>query len=806
MVSRYDEGFARVQRLAARLAEGDHLQINEAATRLRFIDELLFECLDWDKAAQAEPELRDIDGGYLDYALKPDGSTLLVVEAKRAGIYFELPVEQVHSRERSISALRSISPSLAAAMDQVAQYAFNQGAPLAVVTNGWQLVAFSVRAPMGKRWIDGRAFVFKDANELVAGFPILWEALSVTGVRNLHLIDQLSGSLETSSPSKRSATIPNYNRLKGRNDLQSELQILADLVFGDALFTDRQLFHEHCYCDSGSLPNNRKLARDYFQQLYPERFSELTGAPTLKPARTRGGIAEELKRPAAIKKPVLVLGDVGVGKSTFLEHLFLREINDPQLILIRLDLSDKPSTAEDLAGFTLGEISRSLRERYQIDIAADAFLRGVYHGELARLASSPVGRVRELDPQRYLQHEIDKLEELARTQDRHIESIFRHIQRGQGRKVALVFDNVDQRLEMQEPTFILAQIAASTWDVFTMVTLRPSTLARSTDISPLKGYQPFAFTVYPPRFDKMLQRRVSTAIKMFRGELALPLPEGSAVRVQTVADYLQILYDTFDRSSDIVEFCENVSNGNVRESLGYIAKFMACGHVDAEKILRNWRESGSYWIPLHEFTKAVMFFDREHYSGSHSSVCNVFDYSSGDDREIFAVLAILGALAEQKENHPDEFLSRSDVRGKMANAGFSAQQADAALRRCLEHVLAESGDKTQTLGEQTEVRLTARGNYYRTKLVRSFVYAETVCTDTPIRDPVALKSLGGNSDLESRLRMCETFLGYLEKTSVRFPEVRSLVHCDELCSDIRKDMQRASDSAWRRTSKTKSRR
>ena len=62
---------------------------NEATTRLHLIDRLLFECLGWNRE-DCKTEER-INGKYIDYSFYCSGC-LFIVEAKREGVYFELPV------------------------------------------------------------------------------------------------------------------------------------------------------------------------------------------------------------------------------------------------------------------------------------------------------------------------------------------------------------------------------------------------------------------------------------------------------------------------------------------------------------------------------------------------------------------------------------------------------------------------------------------------------------------------------------------------------------------------------------------
>src|SRR5688572_29480889 len=62
---------------------------NEATTRLHLIDALLFDCLGWDRSDCVAEEA--YGGEYTDYSLSAP-HRLFIVEAKREGLYFELPV------------------------------------------------------------------------------------------------------------------------------------------------------------------------------------------------------------------------------------------------------------------------------------------------------------------------------------------------------------------------------------------------------------------------------------------------------------------------------------------------------------------------------------------------------------------------------------------------------------------------------------------------------------------------------------------------------------------------------------------
>ncbi len=769
----YDECLDRLSELAKEFETGKHNIINEDTTRLRFVDALFFECLDWDRYSQAETEENTAEG-VIDYAFKIE-QTLLIVEAKKVGISFNLPLEQDQKSKRlvrSIESIMSLNKDIEKALQQAARYALEGGVPFASVCNGYQLIAFCTQLGPGVGWRKGRAIVFDSLITIQTFFLDFWNIFSVEGIRRFVLRERLAEARTTSPAPRRSETIPNFDKTKNRNEFQADLQILGDLVFGGRLFENRHLFHQHCYCPGGAIPQFSRASRSYLEDRYPEFFAATAHTPSLEPAQTKKGPAAALTNLTDIHKPILLLGDVGVGKTTFLEHLFLVDWVDrkDQLIVLRVDLADKPSRSEDLFSVVATEIENSLRNHYEIDISENAFLRGAYHSELCRFKKTPEGVVYSSDSQAYAEAELAYLRKLSNQADEHLRTIFRHLTKGRNKMIVLVLDNVDQRTsELQQATFIQAQIAASKWEIFVMVALRPETFVRTRLDGSISGYHPRAFTIAPPRFDQLILRRIDTAMAMLRGELPIPeIGEGSRIQIGTVAEYLGVLCHSFEQDPELVSFCEDLSGGNMRMALDYVIAFMYCGHVDAQKILDKWGQSHNYRIPLHEFARGVMFADREYYSERGASlVMNVFDCQTGDARESFLVCGVLSTISTFTRNDDSEthgFMSLEDLRIKLMGVGYSYDQVSWGINRCLEHRLIETNVKSADFEGATHARLSPTGSYYFKKLMRTFVYVDAVCMDTPISDRETLEAIPDTTLLDSRFDRTTAFIHYLGMT------------------------------------------
>src|SRR5205807_386022 len=90
---------------------------------------------------------------------------LFIVEAKKEGTYFELPVGNMRL-DRSISSLLQTTPALRDALKQVAGYCQQRGVPYAAVTNGHQIIVFFASRSDGLPPFEGNAVVFASLEQM----------------------------------------------------------------------------------------------------------------------------------------------------------------------------------------------------------------------------------------------------------------------------------------------------------------------------------------------------------------------------------------------------------------------------------------------------------------------------------------------------------------------------------------------------------------------------------------------------------------------------------------------------------------
>ncbi len=556
----FEQGKSEIEKLVKWAATNYvGLQRNEADTRLHLIDKLLFDCLGWLREDCHSEE--HYQGTFTDYVFLTPRK--FVVEAKREGVYFELPAG-FNRRVCKIATLVEADKAVDAAVKQAVGYCHERSIPLGAVCNGHQVIAFLGSRPDGIPTMEGDCLVFNSLEDMLGNFRDLWDNLSRPGVLAYNLHTTLRAESVQPPPEKLSSRIPDYPGFKNRNPFQTELKILGGLFIEDVVRAPEleEEFLERCYCPSGALSQYSLISKQILQARYSMLFEKELGGPSLQPALTKAGLDEGLGSDvlaASLKRRAIVLlGDVGVGKSIFIRHLIkvaAKEVFENALSLY-VDFGKEPAIAEDLEGFVLRRCAAQLSSDHHTDIEEDGFVRGVYHGELARFKKGIYGRFATTNPDLFAEKEIEFLQGKLVDRAAHLRASLEHISKARKRQIVIFLDNIDQRpTEFQDRVFLIGQSLAETWPVAVFICLRPETFYSSRIKGVLAAYQPRVFTIAPPRIDLVITLRLQFVLEQIResGHFSA-LPPGLSLHSDSLLKYVEVLITSFDKSRELVEF------------------------------------------------------------------------------------------------------------------------------------------------------------------------------------------------------------------------------------------------------------
>jgi hypothetical protein len=777
----------------------DEKNRNEATTRLQLIDRLFFECLGWDTGdCKSEENIRPTITDYTFFSA--GGLRVLILEAKREGIYFELPVGQQRSKVR-IRYFMEHAKDVAEAINQAAEYCQKRGTQFGAVSNGHQVIAFVASRNDGRPPLEGTALVFDSLDAMLADFLLAWQCLSPKGIAERRLSNELQDTTVIPLPDKLSVVIPNYPRYRLRNALQTDLQILSSLFIEgfasmpEAIDPSRVL--KETYCESGALSQYAAVSKELLRTRYSEQFQEAAQLSYMEPATSKKGTNPLLSEQPWGKAPIILIGERGVGKTTFIKHLYLTDDTDAfkNAVVIYLDFGSLPNISEDLNKYIYDEVERKLLDGYDININDRNFVYGVLNKEVQGFEKGLWGDIKESNPQVYREKRAEFISEKQRDKERYLQACISHIVIGRRRKVVIFLDNVDQRDDVfQEKVFLIGQSMAANWPINVFVSIRPETFYRSRVSGTFSAYHARAFTISPPRVDAVVMKRLNFGLNLLQEGTPLRLGQSIEIHVATddLQNYVKILIYSFEQNRWLIEFLENMCGGNIRLALDFVQAFIGSGHVNTKEMLTIFRETGFYTVALHQFLRAVTYGDYEDYSPNMSEIVNLFDISTPDPREHFLSAVLLDRLDRwSRTSQTSGFVSISDVYTFLQSLGYQPSQVRWHLERLLRRNLIEQASKTRDITDLRVpfLRITSVGAYYVKRLISMFAYVDAMVVDTPITDAAWRTKIAQAYGVKERLNRAEVFVNYLDSAWQQGDSGANAFDWKVASSLIRRDIQ-----------------
>lgn len=757
------KAFAAKRDVVAAAAES-----NEATTRLRAIDTLLFEVLQWDRRI-VDSEKYYRDEGYADYYFGPPPRFSLILEAKRSNEYFVLP-DVVHGDDPvPFSLLAKECPAAAAAMRQAVGYAASEGARFVAISNGFQWL-LSLAWVHNERVEDRLVYVFESLKAIETRFRTFWDCFSPAGITSNWPATKLVGQRRKPAPAKLAALIRDYAaedpHIASHNPLAAALSVVWETL---GLLEEDPGFLSECYVKPDEVDDSLRIAKELVEnRLATDELLSVSAMPA-------GKVVDMFSLPSP-EKPILVLGRVGHGKSTFLR--FLRTIEAPaslkRYIQIQINFVDQPESEEGVAGFIYTTIDAQLRERYGIDIDDNAFVRAALHGDLNRFKKSPVGATLAGTPA-FREKELAFIEALRADRPQYLARVFKHLRASQQRPLAIFLDNLDrQGYEIQEAAFLRASAMARDWSSLIFVCLRPDTFYKSKDSGVLDAIAPRTLVVAAPRTQQFLRRRFEYAATIAKGEVAV-----EALRIKRASIGKDLAQD-LPGASRVFEGCaaalsggvrrlpalfDAVCNRNMRLLLKQMHEVLTSGHIDTRpETLAHVNGDPAPLLTDDNSLAALLYKNHKYYDPANSRFVNLFDIPHADPLMHFARLTTLHYLREQGATIDGaQFAPVDEVVRFLTGCGYTFDFALATTQYLYEkqYLEAEFLDLSFALGHR--IRLTALGRFHLTDLMTRFEYFDAVVVDTPILDDKLRVEIVDALSKKDRLARARVFLRYLNR-------------------------------------------
>lgn len=763
------EGKNNLKELIESLAQGTDM--NEAQTRFHVIDFILKKCLGWEGEIEVE---KYEDSSFTDYEL--GSPRIAILEAKREGRVFNIPAGYSTRRVVDLASLIEVGGETKEAIIQVQQYCSLRGVRIAIVSNGNQYIAFLASRTDGKSILEGDAVIFHSLDDLLKDFNEAWQLLSIQGVKENNLFRKLN-TVEKGIPKKLSNFLLRYPKTRYSNETQASLRSLSEIFIQDIVESEEleESFIKECYCESGELEQYSLLSKGILQKRYAALFSDDEKSFTLAPIKGKknNNLTQDALASSLSNRPIVLLGDVGVGKTSFLKNLVYNKAHSEfkNSIDIYINLGSDGALTDDLKKFVIRTIEHQLYENHDINLYDFDMMRGIYASEIKRFDKSVKGQWKDKNQQRYDEELLNHLDSLSKETDQHLKKSINYYSKSTRRQFIVLIDNADQRnYEVQQSAFIIAHELAKSWGALVFIALRPNTFYRSLRAGSLSAYPHKVFTIQPPRIDKIIEKRLNYALDISEGKI--PIETFSTLNSENLSLFLKALLDSLTHNKEIYEFLANITGGNIRKSIELVAKFIGSPNVDCEKIIGIMSDRGEYRIPLHEFTKSALLGDYGHYHPDHSIAMNVYDVNYPESKEHFIKPLILAYIdSDSALRDSNYFYTTDSIFKEMQSYGYGVGQIEHSLRSMTNRKLIETSQRVTfeededgaLFGElPKQFRITSIGAYHLKKWIGNFAYLDGMVFDTPIFNEDLVNSLVG--DIES------FYIGNRFERTVKFKE------------------------------------
>lgn len=704
---------------------------NEAETRLKLIDRLIFDVLGWmhDDVSVEERVSEDGSTTFTDYVIRTAG-TSLVIEAKKVGTTF-CDVEDKRRRRLNKS---FVIGDVGDAVIQARDYCRKLGIPFAAVTNGAEWIVYPATR------VD--QVTFEKSSAII--FPSLESILGEDREEFLQLLSResvVSGSLEIELLGKNEdqfgdRRLGHLFTSRGKTPRTNALYpLIEDAVvssFTDSIVESSPELLDKCYVNT---TERRRFDRQIGMHLSKRQTIFLKKPVQALDKRDAQRVKDVIEQSAAQVRPlaVLILGSVGAGKTTFLHRtrmitcheMFKKSQSEayPQWIYV------------DFRGFTppqhpIEYIYDELRKHMTADWYCSSFeqcIRPAYKDQIRAMKEGPLKLIAS-DEGKVNEKLSDYLFQASST-NQYIDKLLSYTTTKV--PVFLAIDNVDQFEDenLQSEIFADASAVAHKNKLNLILSLRDATYVKHRSSPTFDAFDFVPINVEPPSILAVLSKRFFLMKQLLSGRSGEFVAEnGMNVQVENLAVFAEIIRSSV-LGTNVGEVIDVLATSDVRLALRMTREFLESGYSNPGRAIFEHEKSGRYVLPRHEALRSVMLGNEPVYSEQMSILGNPFDARLGRTNCQLLRLFVLSGMVTLSSESDFQYVSGFTIREQLAKLGFGEDAAVAVLadlcRMRFIHTAAHG--KAEIAANFYPSRL---GGYVVRLLIADLTFLESVMMDT----------------------------------------------------------------------------
>lgn len=719
---------------------------NEAETRLKLIDEIIFNVLGWLKEDVTVEERVSEDNRttYTDYIIRT-ANTAIIVEAKRIGATFH----EIPDKNRTLLSGKIMKGSTGEAIIQARDYCRSKSIEFAVVTNGHQWIIFPGTRTDQVEFKKSTAIIFGSLSDaLSTDLEYFNSLLSRDGVINGYLSKELLGRNDNQIEERRLKTLSENPRNKHVNPLYPHIESAIVTALTDTIVGDDPILLQKCYVQTA---DRTKFDRRIHMHL--SKREPLFDSQPVRPLSKRQH-ADYLKNSieaaenAARSLAILVMGPVGAGKTTFINYtkrisnskFFEPHTRNPYPHWIEMDFRTFSERESSIDFIYTNIFDYLISDPYFKDYKRS--IEPAYKTDIESLTSGP-GFLLAGNPEALTQEIYKIIHEDYKSVNKYVDKLIKHA--GKLKPIFLVIDNVDQFSDEKQSEIFSDSIAlASRLNINLVMAMRETTYVNHRHQAIFDAFDFDPIQIESPDIKAVLSRRLYLAKELLKDKQgSFTTPGGILFNVEDLSIFIDILQNSI-LETEVGTRIEVLSNGDIRLALRMTREFIERGYTDPAKAITSFSQNKNYVLPKHEAFRSILLGNQAVYSEQYSVIGNPFDSRLYNTNAQLLRIYVLAALVRFSSEAGFQYIEGVEVKSIFNKLGFSDEAALHVLTDlCKLRFIDSASHLSPSL--QCNYFPTRLGGYFIKSLISDLTFIENVMLDTFIASTETWEQLKGLS-------------------------------------------------------------
>lgn len=716
----------------------------EQDTRFQIIDRMLTEVMGWQHSdVRTEPHG---PSGYVDYLLSrnKDDRHCLVIEAKKQG---KILVDTQNPKQVNYKLGGPALKSAGEGIKQARQYCSDHGVRFAALTTGFEWVFFTALRTDGIPPLEGTAIVFPTLDSISENFATFHDLLSKSGFGQELIrvrLQEVEGLEVPHSDELYSIAQPDQIRLLRK----SEIAVDLDRVFNEFFSTmsgenDPEMLAK-CFVETRE-SKQADATLDKITRTLTNQIRVVDGSQGNALAR-RIEVAVESRR----GEFVLIIGNKGAGKSTFIDRFF-RLVLDHQLrqqcLVARIDLADSTGDLNSVNGWIVTQLRTALeQELFETHGPSYEELQGVFWKEYERRRKGEYKFLYKKDRDQFKIDFGKYVDELIKhNPSEYVIALLKHAVSARKLLPCLIFDNTDHfPQQYQEKVFQVAQSFFRHVLSFVICPITDRTIWQLSKQGPLQSYVTTQFYLPVPSTKDVLSKRIDfIKEKLDQGQTQSGdyfSQRGIRLKLSNIQAFAFCVEEIFIKTEYLGRVVGWLSNHDIRRGLQIAHRIITSPILSIDDLVKLYLTGERTSIEERKIRQALVLGNYNGFVQADSNfVLNLFQVANTSITTPLAKLSILRLLMDregQATSTEEAYMAVEDIVNYCEPIGIARSAAIKNCREFLDYLLVEPYDPTDLeVYMRQRVKVTHAGRIHYEFALEDETYFLQMALATQIKNP-----------------------------------------------------------------------